>query len=346
MAAQQVTDTGTAGTIARLPHLFLATLPLGFVLDHLLPLPFPVARIENHLAHRFVPGLLIFLGLAFLMAGIRKFSQAKTAMPPNQPALAPRTTCFEGWTRNPVFLGILLLCLGIGVAVQSPWILVLVLLFTIVAFRRDMNKPSDHIGYEKQSPSIYDRLHGRFLRISGGEGQSAAEGAIAALLRPGLNILDAGCGTGRLARRLLRQEAGLELTLLDQSPRLLRATRDLPVARVHGDLTAMPLADALFDLTLALWSIEATDDPEAAISELMRVTRPGGHICLLFCARSEEEDALDRMMEWGIRLRGTGRFLDPEVMVRALENAGARHVRRLACRGPAAALLATRSELS
>ena len=37
-AGQQVTDTGTAGVIARPPLLFLAALLLGFASDHLLPL--------------------------------------------------------------------------------------------------------------------------------------------------------------------------------------------------------------------------------------------------------------------------------------------------------------------
>ena len=42
-ASQQATDTATAGVIARPPLLFLACLLLvGFVLDHLLPLPLVV----------------------------------------------------------------------------------------------------------------------------------------------------------------------------------------------------------------------------------------------------------------------------------------------------------------
>ena len=45
-AGQQVNDTGTAGVIARPPLLFLAALLLGFVSDHLLPLPFPVPGID------------------------------------------------------------------------------------------------------------------------------------------------------------------------------------------------------------------------------------------------------------------------------------------------------------
>ena len=49
-AEQQVTDTGTAGVIARPPLLFLGALLIGFVLDHLLRLPFVVPG--TGLAHR------------------------------------------------------------------------------------------------------------------------------------------------------------------------------------------------------------------------------------------------------------------------------------------------------
>lgn len=37
----------------------------------------------------------------------------------------------------------------------------------------------------------YDRLHARWLRHAGGEAQSAFEGAVIALVRPGVRILDA-----------------------------------------------------------------------------------------------------------------------------------------------------------
>ena len=44
----------------------------------------------------------------------------------------------------------------------------------------------------------------------------------------------------------------------------------------HGDITALPFADAAFDLTCAFDVIEHTADDLAAFRELARVTRPGG----------------------------------------------------------------------
>jgi protein-S-isoprenylcysteine O-methyltransferase Ste14 len=121
----QVTDTGTAGVIARPPLLFLAALLLGFVSDRLLPLPFVVP--EGDLVRWTVAGSLILIGLALAAAGIRNFSRAATPVRTTEPTRALVTTGIHGWTRNPIYLGMFLLYGGIGVAAQSPWILILTL---------------------------------------------------------------------------------------------------------------------------------------------------------------------------------------------------------------------------
>lgn len=124
-ARRQVRDTGTAGVIARPPLLFLAALLIGFVLDRLLRLPFPVPGID--LVHWFIGGSLILIGLALAAAGIRNFSRAATPVPTNEPTRALVTTGVHGWTRNPIYLGMFLVYGGIGVAAQSPWTLILTL---------------------------------------------------------------------------------------------------------------------------------------------------------------------------------------------------------------------------
>ena len=124
-AGQQVNDTGTAGVIVRPPLIFLAALLLGFVSDRLLPLRFPVSRID--LVHWIIAGSLILIGLALAAAGIRNFSRAGTPVPTNRPARALVTTGIHGWTRNPIYLGMFLIYGGIGVAARSPWILMLTL---------------------------------------------------------------------------------------------------------------------------------------------------------------------------------------------------------------------------
>ena len=126
--AQQGTDTGTAGVIARPPLLFLAALLLGFVSDHLLPLPFPVSRIGLvHWISAIIAGFLILIGIAVFAAGIRNFSSAATPVQGTKPTRALVTTGIHGWSRNPIYLGMFLVYGGIGIVVRSPWILILAL---------------------------------------------------------------------------------------------------------------------------------------------------------------------------------------------------------------------------
>ena len=125
-AEPQVNDTGTAGVIARPPLLFLAALLLGFALDHLLPLAVVVPR-GGELAHRMIPSTLILIGLALAAAGIRNFARAGTPVRSIKPTRALVTTGIHGWTRNPIYLGMFLLYVGIGIAVRSPWLLILTL---------------------------------------------------------------------------------------------------------------------------------------------------------------------------------------------------------------------------
>ena len=124
-AGQHVTDTGTAGVITRPPLLFLGALLIGFVLDRLLRLPFPVPGIDR--VHWILGGPMILIGLALAAAGIDNFSRAGTPVRSIKPTRALVTIGIHGWTRNPIYLGMFLLFGGIGVAAQSPWTLILTL---------------------------------------------------------------------------------------------------------------------------------------------------------------------------------------------------------------------------
>jgi protein-S-isoprenylcysteine O-methyltransferase Ste14 len=129
-SGQQATDAGTAGVVARPPLLFLAALLLGFVFDHLLPLPLPftVPRIGAvHWISAIIAGLLIFIGIAVFAASIRNFSSAATPVQGTKPTKALVTTGIHGWSRNPIYLGMFLVYGGIAIAVRSSWILIFAL---------------------------------------------------------------------------------------------------------------------------------------------------------------------------------------------------------------------------
>ncbi|MEX2184088.1 MAG: methyltransferase domain-containing protein [Chloroflexota bacterium] len=104
----------------------------------------------------------------------------------------------------------------------------------------------------------------------------------AARLGPGARLLDVGCGLGASAR-LAASEYGLQVDAVDASPAVVaRAAARASEARVHwavGTLPDLPFDDATFDAVLAECVLSTMDRP-AALSELARVTRPGGSLLL------------------------------------------------------------------
>ncbi|GIL34280.1 class I SAM-dependent methyltransferase [Phycicoccus sp. DTK01] len=100
----------------------------------------------------------------------------------------------------------------------------------------------------------------------------------------GAHVLDAGCGTGRIARYLV--DRGLSVVGVDLSPGMLAmARRDHPDLELHeGSLTELPLADVSVDGVVFWYSlIHLTgDELPVALAEAVRVLRPGGHVLLAF----------------------------------------------------------------
>ena len=132
-------------------------------------------------------------------------------------------------------------------------------------------------------------------------------------------VLDVGCGRGLLlvaaARRVARGRAvGADLWhAADQSDN--RPTATLENARVEGvadrvtvvtaDVRALPFADGAFDLVVTHWVIHnlyAAPDRARAITEMVRVLRPGGHLLLADIAhRSEYAAQLGALGLQGVR---------------------------------------------
>jgi ubiquinone/menaquinone biosynthesis C-methylase UbiE len=118
-----------------------------------------------------------------------------------------------------------------------------------------------------ETADAYSKSHARWLRFAGGEAQCAFEGAVTALLRPGMRMLDVACGTGTVARRLLDGSNGdFDLVLLDASQRMLNKCRDIPANRVTGCMKNLPFETDNFDLLTCAWGIETLDDPGLALA--------------------------------------------------------------------------------
>jgi SAM-dependent methyltransferase len=110
-------------------------------------------------------------------------------------------------------------------------------------------------------------------------------GLFAALLKgfplpPDAAILDVGTGTGANLR-LLRDLGFARVVGVDFSAEAIRFCAEKGLGSVQpGDVCALPFADRRFDLVFATDVIEHVEDDLAALREIRRVLRPGGHLLL------------------------------------------------------------------
>ena len=107
------------------------------------------------------------------------------------------------------------------------------------------------------------------------------DGAAARLLAdlPGTDLLDVGCGTGRLAARAER--AGRTVTALDADESMVESARGRLRGRVlRAALPDLPLPDASEGAIAASFVINHVGRPRAALAELRRVLRPGGRLAM------------------------------------------------------------------
>src|SRR5579875_1582497 len=89
-------------------------------------------------------------------------------------------------------------------------------------------------------------------------------------------ILDAGCGSGRTLQELVDYGTVVGLELDPDAAAVARGRGCGEV--VEGRLESLPWGDGTFDLITCLDVIEHTPDDRLTLSELRRVTRPGGYL--------------------------------------------------------------------
>ncbi len=97
---------------------------------------------------------------------------------------------------------------------------------------------------------------------------------------PGMVVLDLCCGHGNAADALV--QAGATVAGLDFSAAMLaRARRRVPKATfVEGDARSLPFEDNHFDAVVCNVGFGHLPDPDAVLSEIARVLRPGGTAAL------------------------------------------------------------------
>jgi demethylmenaquinone methyltransferase/2-methoxy-6-polyprenyl-1,4-benzoquinol methylase len=126
---------------------------------------------------------------------------------------------------------------------------------------------------------VYDRMNG--LMTVGMHHRWRARAAELAAVRPGARALDVATGTGDLAVAL--RARGADVVGLDFSEPMLELAR-AKAPDVHfqtGNALSLPFSDSQFDAVTVGFGARNFADLDTGLSELTRVTRPGGRVVVL-----------------------------------------------------------------
>ncbi|MGD9619190.1 MAG: class I SAM-dependent methyltransferase [Mycolicibacterium sp.] len=109
---------------------------------------------------------------------------------------------------------------------------------------------------------------------------------------PGAKVIDVGCGAGRHTFEAFRRGAEVvgfdqnaaDLNAVDEMLQAMKKQGEVPASGaaevVKGDALDLPFDDGTFDCVLASEILEHIPQDDVAISELVRVLKPGGALAI------------------------------------------------------------------
>ncbi len=126
-------------------------------------------------------------------------------------------------------------------------------------------------------------------RISAGQHQKWKKELVSHVIRHTCgegSVLDLCCGTGDIALALARDCPHLSLTGVDFSPSMLSVAKkksagERNVTWIQADAMKLPFEDGIFSSAVISFGLRNTPDYGQVMSEMARVTRPGGLVCCM-----------------------------------------------------------------
>ncbi|KZT71391.1 S-adenosyl-L-methionine-dependent methyltransferase [Daedalea quercina L-15889] len=126
-------------------------------------------------------------------------------------------------------------------------------------------------------------------------------------IKPGMRILDVGCGPGTISIDFAKHVAHGHVVGVENSPEVLVEARAAAVSQcvsniefVVGDIHALDFPDGAFDVVHAHQVLQHISDPAGALREMRRVTKCGG----LVATRESDLNTMtwfpenDALVEW------------------------------------------------
>ena len=136
---------------------------------------------------------------------------------------------------------------------------------------------------ESNNRSYYDDFSTGYERERGRGYHQLLDDLELSVIEPfvaGRRVLEVGCGTGLILGRLAQRAQ--DAWGIDLSPKMLQVARDRGLQVVQSSATQLPFADASFDTVCSFKVLAHVPDIAGALSEIARVTRPGGAMVLEF----------------------------------------------------------------
>jgi len=110
----------TAGVRVPPPLIFFFFFSIGLALSHWIPTDYMDAA-----AAHWVGGVLIAIGVVVALSAVYNFARAGTNLRPDRPSSALVRTGPYRFTRNPMYLSMTIVYVGVALMLQSVWSLVL-----------------------------------------------------------------------------------------------------------------------------------------------------------------------------------------------------------------------------
>lgn len=150
-------------------------------------------------------------------------------------------------------------------------------------------------------------------------------------LRPGRTVVDVGCGPGNVTTGLADAVAphGLAVGVDLSGPMLARAAHQARpnMGLLRGDATHLPLRDHCADAACATLVIMLVPEPADALSEMIRIVKPGGRLLVMVPSRPEGPAAVvGRPIMDRIGRFGGARMFTPDELSILLEQLGCERI--------------------
>jgi protein-S-isoprenylcysteine O-methyltransferase Ste14 len=130
------------------PILTLLHIIAAFLLARFIPLPFAVPRIVEYIGFA-----LVVIGFLFGLGAVLAFRRAHTTLDPYHPVSSIVTSGVYSFSRNPIYLGFLLMVIGIPLNTGTYWGVILAPIFILFCNKLVIEHEETYL--EKKFGEIY-----------------------------------------------------------------------------------------------------------------------------------------------------------------------------------------------